>query len=96
MNPRDQRQRRHREWANGLTTALRTTTPLARIAPDSLRHAAAHFNRSLDPDAWIYATLCAAELHRRQARHDREQPRPTGLTAAELAWKEQQQQRDAA
>lgn len=74
------------EWRQGLAKALGTTRPLAEITALSLERAVRHFRLSPDPDAWVWATVCGAELVRRQSPYDRSL---VGMqTAAELAWRE--------
>ena len=72
------------QWHRALATALGSTTPLAGISARSLERAAAHFRYVPHPDAWIWATLCGAELARRDARAS-STPVHQGATAAELA-----------
>lgn len=81
-------------WRQDLAKALGTTRPLAEITALSLERAIHHFHLSPDPDAWVWATVCGAELARRQSPYDRSL---AGMhTAAELAWREQKERRAAA
>lgn len=83
------------QWRRDLAAALYTRAPLNQIDDDSLRAAIERLAASGDPRAWIWRTVCGAELARRAAEH----PAPaaaTGTTAAELAWREQQEKRAAA
>ena len=94
VDPHERQAARYATWRQNLARALGTSTPLAGISATGLERAVHHYRLSPDPDAWIVATLCGAELERRTARLPRFHT--TGLTAAELAWTEQRDKRSAA
>lgn len=84
----------HAEWRQRIARQFGTSAPLNGVTANSLERAIPALRRSAHPDAWIAATLAAAELERRTtftpAVH------ATGLTAAEIAWREAQNRRTAA
>ena len=94
VNTHDRQHAKSAEWRQNLAKALGTSTPLAGISATSLEKAVHHFRLSPAPDAWMYTILCGAELERRAAKLPR--VHVTGLTAAEIAWTEQQAKRAAA
>lgn len=85
---------KHAEWRQRIARQLGTSTPLAGITADSLERAIPALRRSAHPDAWIAATLCAAELERRAAKIPT--VHTTGLTSSEVAWREAQARRAVA
>lgn len=57
-----------RQWRDGLADALGTDAPLEEIRLVALRIAVRDLAESDDPQAWVWATVCGAEIARRRAR----------------------------
>lgn len=67
-SPTDRQREEYTYWLRRFHDALGAPISLEALSEPNLRKASAHFARLARPDAWVWATLLDAELHRRTAR----------------------------